>query len=373
MRLSYVMISLFLFPLVFAQTAEPPTWEVGDEWAWGSTWDIDNFLRNLANQVPQLALTEASGEFSCYSVQRVAALRGGEYVTSVRVGMELRDFKVTGSYKSPEHGLEPLANVSLSASGWLKANGEFTYTQQLALHTLSLSGNGELEAALTAPGFSSSFEFWNFDLGLSATYDPPADIFNFPIQVEEEWEYSGAYSGRGRVSCEVKMRIEMGDYENTWENSFSYEDTFSEELTVKYRCRGITQVQTGGKELQCFEIEVTSEGQKAPIFILLYSPEKKNFVGLEVNWLGLFFQFEPFSEHVKEAAEQTPVGPLVEEMDMEGVLRSTEETVQFYSVSPSEAEERIEGMGGREGLPIELEIIPPLAIAIVIIATRLRK
>lgn len=331
------------------QEAELPTWNVGLTWAMGKP-DFD-----LSFTYTSMGMTlDATGSGSYYVIYKVGAIEGQEYRVDVTGGLEMiMDIDISGSV-----GGEPVSG-SMHMTMAAKVDGTIYYTRdELAVvranETLDLDigFSGSITAAGQTQSFSGSMDV-SGNIGI--TFDPPLDIFDFPITVGESWTAESVATVTGSMSGTMRM--------DSVEQSISQPLAETVNVSLSISCPGTVDIPLAST---CYKIVVSGTGmaQASPFMpanVLYYSPDRGFIVAAEL----------PFGEALSGASFGSE-----ENIPFVGGIAGGEETITLSSVTEQEARDAIAEMGAK-GIDIVLigaiVAIVIVAIAAVLVVVRQRR
>jgi hypothetical protein len=367
--LPVLALLLALSGSAFAEVAECPNWQAGDEWAWGGSYDLKETLSSLLQQLETSGVIgnwKCGGKLEGYSVMRVEAIEGEHYRTSLKSGVELRDFKISATAQE--------ASAEISGYGVAKADGTLYYTvQELAFENAEITITGNFSFSMKGPGLEMKFKARDFQLNLSLTTDKPTDFFCFPIEVGENWSFRGSehasYSLHGWVEGEVKML----NYENSFSQEIREGDTTDMVVEGWCECTRLVEIEVDGGRDRCFEIKIHAGSSE--IFPLTltgyYSPAKKNWVAFTLDAADLL---STLGSALGSAGEEVPAQLSGSFGELEEALQSVHggSTLPVSSLSPREALTRIESMGEGIQIPWVLVGVPIIAIVCALLVKKFR-
>lgn len=330
-----------------SQQAELPIWNVGDTWAMGDPdFDIE-FTMDIEG-----ISFDVSGSGSCYSIYEVVGAEGQEYGVDMAVGIKMdMVMDISGSVVG-----EPVSG-SMNIEMVMKMDGTFYYTKdELALAggdlmmDLDIEESGSVKGGGQTQDFSMSMDTMS-DMNL--TYNPPFDLFDFPIAVGENWTAESTVTITGSISGKVEA---MGE-----KQSFSdqpIEETVN--MSASISCPGTVDIPLAST---CYELVMsgTGLGQTGPLTGLAgkqyYSPDRGFIVAAESS--------------LSEAMSSAALGSEMDLPYLEDIGLGGEETINLNPVTEQEARDAIAGMSlGDEGISIAL-IAAIVAIVIIAIVAAL--
>lgn len=226
--------------------ADVPAWDVGDGWWFGNIVDLSDakYQDQIAEGMAELesmgmdASVDVSGGVGVYFGVEVVSdstdYNGYNcYDVSVdgAVGIDLGiDLSVSGSMNEGGYSMDMdiKGNGFLTAEGVLNGNMYFT-TDTLALAGISLTLTAEAAGQLTVDGYvnalgqnidvnmDASLEMTGVEVEFIMDFEPPLDIFQFPIWEGKEWyvpawdtDVSGELNAQGTVSYSATGNV-MGE------------------------------------------------------------------------------------------------------------------------------------------------------------------
>jgi len=349
-------------PVGTAQQAELPTWEVGDTWAMGaSDLDLAPLLQyieeNLRQTYAAMGVTDfsisGSGKLDIYEINKVVEVQAERYKVSVSMGLEmdmLLDLALTLGAESGS------GHIDLSVV--MKADGFLYYTKdKLAAAEQELSGTMEINMPMRIQAAGQTIDTtmnMNTNFEMHLVYDPPLDIFNFPITVGENW------TAQSNVEITGTMNITMSAAGGEQSLSIPLDNTF--QLSLPFRCSTTTDVTLeDGSTSTSYKIDYSLEGvEYIPPMLkgaFYYSPDRKFVVKEDISMLpGI-------------AGE---IGTMAL-----GGLEGRASFGSMAAVTEQEARDAIAGMGPKEGISIVLigaiVAIVIVAIAAVLVVVRRRR
>jgi hypothetical protein len=243
--------------------AEAPEWNEGDEWSMGYETDLGEMITSLLGELEESEAEfdsidhDIEGKVGYYMVFKIAEATGTQYTMDITTGGgvdidgnakitmdmpkegEYRYDSDDWDYEPPMESMEISIDLVLGLS--MKVDGIAHFTKDgLKLQDLelvaTLEGNVDLEVA-NFPEMDYDYnyetdeeimtvEYNDYDLSGSADikltlnmdFDPPMDIFNFPMEENEEWRsesnvtISGAYEGSADVAgIPEEIMMEMAE------------------------------------------------------------------------------------------------------------------------------------------------------------------
>jgi hypothetical protein len=364
-----VGLLLSLTGSVFAQVAERPTWQVGDEWAWGESYDLGEILSPLLRQLKNRGVIgewKCGGKLEGYAVSRVEAVEAEHYLVSAKGGMELKDFKISLTAPEPAG-----ASIDLSGRGVAKADGAFYFTtQKLAYENGEMAITGNFSLSFQGPGIEIGFKLKDLRCTFSVVYHEPLDVFNFPIEVGENWSFRGS----GHMSLSVRGwaegRISMLNYENSFSEEIKLDEENDEFVEGFCECTRTVEMDVYGQRETCFEVKIHFGGTLPLAFTAYYSPARKNWVAFALEWTDLLSTIESAMGTAETRAPSQLSGSFGELEEALQSLGGVGGTLTMTSISPGEALRRIESMGKETQVPWVLLGIPIVIIVCVLLVKK---
>lgn len=356
------LLLLVMTPVGTAQQAELPTWEVGDTWAMGaSDLDLAPLLQyveeNLRQTYAAMGVTDfsisGSGKLDIYEIYEVVEVQAERYKVSVSMGLEMDmslDLALTMGTES--------GSGHLGLSTFMKADGFLYFTKdKLAAAEEDVSGTMEINMPIQMQAAGQTIDMTmkinaNFEMRL--VYDPPLDIFNFPITVGENWTTQSNVEITGTMDITVSTA--------GVEQSLSIPLDNTTQLSLPFRCSTTTDVTLeDGSTSTSYKIEYSMEGVGYTTLPLkgafYYSPDRKFIVGSDLSMLP-------------------GVAGEIGTMALGG-LEGRASLGSMAAVTEQEARDAIAGMGPKEGISIVLigaiVAIVIVAIAAVLVVVRRRR
>ncbi len=363
-----LFLLLTLAGSAFAQVAECPNWQAGDEWAWGGSYDLKETLSSLLQQLETSGIIgnpKCEGKLEGYGVMRVEAVEGEHYRTSLKSGVEL-DFKISATSQG--------VPAEISGYGVEKVDGIlFFTTQQLAFENAEMTAVGNFSFSVKGPGLEAKLKAKDFQLNLSLTTDEPLDLFCFPIEVGENWSFLSGVHASFSLHGWVEGKVSMLGYENSFSQEIREEYTTGMVVEGWCECTRLVEMEVDGGRDHCLEIKI--HPRSSEIFPLTltgyYSPAKKNWVAFALNTADLL---STLGSALGSAEGRVPAqlsgsfGELEEALQSVGVGT----TLPISSLSPREALKRIEAMGRGIQIPWALVGVPIIAIVCALLVKKFR-
>jgi len=372
----YFLPALAFFVLVgnaFALVAECPTWQVGDEWAWGERYDLKEMVAPIFQE---LAKAGSIKDWSCdgkaegYTVMRVDAVEEGGYRASVRGALEL---KLKLSVSLPEAlGLwTPWLEASMH--GMIRMDGTLLQTTQLALKEQQIALTGDFSFTVEGAGTKVTLSVKDFTFLVSIRADEPLDVFNFPIEVGESWTFGSHLHETVSLRWPIEVSLRFFEYENSFSEEIREEYSADEVYEGWGTCTRVVEMEVDGIKDNCFEIKVGPKipGSEAFPILLYYSPRRKNVVAFSLDWTDILSSFQPALEKIETETPEMPLAfseylqvlsETLQSMEVEGTLVIT-------SLSPQEAYRRMEAMGRAE-IPWVLLGVPIVIVVCVLLVRK---
>ena len=281
-----------------------------------------------------------SGSGSYYVIYKVVGTEGQEYRVELTGGMEMiLDVDIGGSY------MGETVSGSMHMTMVAKMNGNCYFTKNEIAQTRA-DAKVDLDMEVSGKVAGQSFEgSMDITADMHITYNPPLDLFDFPIEVGESWNavsnvtVTGSMSGTMDIPGLGKQSI-----------SKSLDQTVYVSLSVS--CPTTVDIPLAST---CYKIVVGGMGMEQaslfmPAYVLYYSPDRGFIVASEVD-LG-----EAMRGAMLKSGEE--MGAFA------GGITGITGTIKLNSVTEQEARDAIARMGAK-GIPIIL--IAGIA-AIVIVA-----
>lgn len=271
---------------------QKPTWKVGDSWSMGETIDLSDMGEDMKKSFEwmdaKINRFEYKGEIGVYQSAKVikdnAEITIGsttykcyevsfeQYVgmaMSIYIDLEIEmpdysdyeddDWDDDEYYttRASTSALDSYSSMKMrqKAYVWLKADltGSIYYTvDELAvakgMFEMKMDGNMDMDITASMEGegtisMDMKYDFDNIYAKYDVVYDPPLDIFNFPIEPDESWSASSKmtqtlHEMTGKLS--YSMSMVSPDYPSTsmddeidFSNEISTPDTYGP-VTVRY-------------------------------------------------------------------------------------------------------------------------------------------
>ncbi len=328
-----------------AQQAELPTWDVGLTWAMGKP-DID-----LTFTYTTMGMTlDATGSGSYYVIYKVGAIEGQEYRVDVAGGLDMiMDIDISGVSAGEQ------VSGSLHMTMTAKVDGTIYYTRdELAVTRAeeTFDIGMEFSGSVTGGGQTGSVSgSMDASGNMSITFNPPLDIFDFPITVGESWTAESVATVTGSMSGSMSLTIVADGEEQSSSEPISESLDQTVNVSLSVSCPSTVDIPLAST---CYKIVVSGTGmaQASPFMpadVLYYSPDKGFIVGAEL----------PFGEAMSGASLGSE-----EDIPFFGGMMGGEEAIALSSVTEQEARDAIAGMGAKGIDPVLIGAI----VAIVIVA-----
>jgi len=323
-----------------SQPAELPTWDIGDTWAMGTS-DIDLTFAMTSEGIT--FDTTVSGSY--YVVYEVVGIEEQEYMVDATGGIEITmDMDISGQ-----------ASGSMQMEMVTKMDGTLYYTKdELAVNRADVAMGLEIEfsGSFMAEGQTGSLDgSLDASSDMSITYNPPFDLFDFPITVGESWTTESVATVTGSVSGSVSIKVKAAGEDYSISEPISEPIYETVDMSLSVSCPGTVDIPLAST---CYKLVVSGTGlaQASPFMpaeTLYYSPDRGFIIASEAS----------FSEALSGAS----LG-LEESIPYLGDITWGEEAITSSSVTEQEAQDALAGMGAKG---IDLVLIGAI-VAIVIVA-----
>ena len=212
--------------------ANAPTWSEGKTWAMGGKLDIGKLVQPSLDEAKDMGSAaggkvdvKLDGEVGFYEIYKVSQAGSAEYVMNIHHGGGIH---VSGSYDINIPATEYSDEMNMKGSGYFDwvfdIKGDVTYEKDtLAIKEINVKATTEVKAHYKGnyPEYDFNYETMettttmkdvditiegDATISVTVTFDPPLDIFDFPIEVGESWDvYSTAtYSGNVKAHFDAK-------------------------------------------------------------------------------------------------------------------------------------------------------------------------
>ncbi len=208
--LASICAGLLLLAMAQAGTSQAtvPTWQVGDTWAMGAD-DLDltpllqNVVESLEQEYTDMGVSldaNLTGTLSVYEIFKVVEVQATQYKVSISMGVEMN---ISGTMSITQDGQTQSGSFNFTLVG--KADG-FAYFNKdtLALVKEELSGDIDFTMSVQALGQTMDITM-DVTFQTTITFNPPLDIFNFPINVGDSWTAESTATLTGTMSGTVSM------------------------------------------------------------------------------------------------------------------------------------------------------------------------
>jgi hypothetical protein len=199
-------------PVAAPQQAEVPNWNIGDTWAMGAR-DIDltpiftAVIENMQQYLPSINYT-MTGKMGFYMIYKVVEVDAQQYRVSVTENAEMTmTVDVSGSLG------EQQVSASMDMTMIAKIHGTLYFTRDdlkltqvdmtIENMNMTFSGNGT-GADSVVQNLNGSFDISG---NMSATFDPPLNLFDFPISVGDSWTINSTATVTGELTGKMNMSV----------------------------------------------------------------------------------------------------------------------------------------------------------------------
>lgn len=279
-------VCAFLLVLGVSQTtasqAEVPTWNVGDTWSMGvDDIDLTPVFTTLMENIQGIDYT-ITGNLGYYIVYEIVAEDIQQYTMSVLEGAEMT-MSLSGSYGGQQ------MFASGNATMVVKMDGTIYYTKDALAITqvdvtinmdVEFSGTGGDLSGLGAQTVSGSLKLsGNF----SATFNPPLDIFDFPISIGDNWTINSTATITGSLSGTLSMS-------GLGEQSLSTPLDTTLPISILATCPNTQNITLpDGSVSTAYKIVLSGTGigganPLIPASVIYYSPEQRFIVAQELSF-----------------------------------------------------------------------------------------
>ena len=327
---SFIILALFcsvMLPLSAGGDVDVPTWNEGDSWAMQHESSIDTLfapgLQEIEDDLIEEILDEEefemedfdmdiSGDFKITVIQEVSEVGEENYVLDIEITVEASSslsFEVT--MDMPEEGEEPeevelrTITMSGSVSFQMEITGETVLTKSdLAMvsaqydQDMIVTGNIQVNNVPDLEKMDEDIiEYTDYNIGIEVTmeteldmsYDPPLDMFNFPIE-EGSWGVSSTVTTTGKSTRTMDLTGLPANLREEMEEDMGEELPITEveeideqeDIDQEVICTGTeTLVLPNGETVEVYVLELETTGgsnQEDPQFVMFYSPEHGNII-----------------------------------------------------------------------------------------------
>jgi|GEM_PF-5326122 len=264
MKKTTALLSILLVGTIFLGTipsnssaqANVPQWTEGKTWAMGGKMDLGQQFNPILDALKQEAHAggvsfdaDIDGETGLYEVYKVTDVSATEYNLHAHIGAGLH---VSGSYSAS--GDMDGEKISISGKGYfdwsLDIQGDAKVEKEsLAIKEINVKATMEVKAHYkgTYPEekydpntYEGKVETKSLDVSIDGsitveykiTYDPPLDVFDFPIEVGETWYVDSTATMSGKVSGSLDIKGLPPEMEKELENEFNITLPYSGETTL---------------------------------------------------------------------------------------------------------------------------------------------
>lgn len=239
-KMTVLVVTLCLTALLgtTAGSVDVPEWEVGQSWAMGLDMDMSELYDDMWDMLCQDGSCNVSydGEMSYYQKIEVVEKTEDEYVLSFDARgiydlthvMEMESMMmVEGTYSIYDHDI-PMEMKKSTTDMEMDMNMNISAEFRLEKDTLAvISANFDLNMVSYQRSYFSNMidmdQYWGgetmtisykdynmsmhmeVNMSLEASFDPPLDIFNFPLSVGNQWEVESSMTLSGKVSTSMDI------------------------------------------------------------------------------------------------------------------------------------------------------------------------
>lgn len=358
-------VCAFLLMLVVSQTAvsqaEAPTWNVGDTWGMGAR-DIDltpifaALIENMGGYMQGIDYT-VTGNLSYYLIYEVVAEDAQQYTMSTTEGAEMiMTMSMNGSYGGQQ------ISASGNATMTVKMDGTIYYTKDtLAVTQVDATINMDVTLSVTGAGLDglgtqTVSRSLKLSGNLSAVFDPPLNLFDFPISVGDSWTINSTATVTGNLSGTMSMP-------GFGEQSLDTPMDATLPISISATCPG-TQNFTlpDGSVTAAYKIVLSGTGMGGanplmPASVIYYSPEQRFIIAQDLSF--------------EDAINGMTAGKKEDYSSLTFGVAELESGQTLFTMNPMTKEEATNAMAGLGAGGIDLVllgVILAVIIAIVVIA-----
>ncbi|MCE5296940.1 MAG: hypothetical protein LLG16_07545 [Euryarchaeota archaeon] len=421
-----VLLLVSIAPFSAAEEAGAPTWEVGDQWAYGDKVYLEPAVSEMIDELE--AILEESGQATleniyingsveAYVFCHVAEVTADEYVLRIYVAS---GFEAVANIRAvapvPEAGTYdvweaiPMDNKTISVSADIEfmifedamltldkdtfAIKSVTSTTDIDLD-MSFSATNLYETELEGSTKVVTAMNYNIDVELSAavniavSFDPYLDIFDFPIEEDEVWTVASMMTVTGNITGtfdanglpegtveelvdpevgNVQLPLDLSTFLGTLggiEIDNGALTSVTEEISFDMRCNSIDEVHDDmfGDITVC-ELWIVEDDDE-PGAIFYYSPDVSMFAYAELS------SELADSEVLPDLGSISPIDFIPQENLKVSAMEPTEAAQGIYDVSGVVVSEGVvtdgdgDGDGGNTTTLIVIGAVAALAIIVV--------
>jgi hypothetical protein len=267
--------------------AEVPTWSIGDSWAWGVTdLDVSQLFTEALKDMMELTVPDISvtGTVTVSSSDVFTVV--GETATQYRVSWDSSvnvpaDISFSGTMMGEPFSGSVIMNVNATGDGTM-------YFQKDDLSVTSVSGTLDMDMTGTVETLGMTMDM-AMDLTMTYTisYDPPLDLFDFPISVGESWTIDTTATIDGNITGTITAPMA-----GTQTTSEPISDSVT--LSISASCTGTKSVTLpDGTTTSAYVISLSYDWGElvgdlpsipfAPGAEIYYSPDRGYIVGQKIS------------------------------------------------------------------------------------------
>jgi hypothetical protein len=351
----------FLLLLAVSQVAAPqqgaPTWNVGDTWAMGAR-DIDltpiftAIIENMQQLMPGINYTTI-GKMSFYMIYKVVEADAQQYKVSVTENAEMTmTINISGSFSGQQ------VSGSMDMTMIAKVHGTLYFTKDdikltrvdvtIENMNMTLSGSGA-GASLGVENFSGLLDMSG---NMSATFDPPSNLFDFPISVGDSWAINSTATLTGEITGKFNTPL-IG------EQSISIPLNAVMPISLSASCPGTKNFTLpDGSTTNAYEIvysgtAIAGANPFIPASIIYYSPDSEFIVSQEVSF--------------GDAMSSITVGTQNRYSSLTLGATSIENRQPLFAMNPMTEQEAISGASGVGASGLDMVVIAIVVTVVVVV------
>jgi hypothetical protein len=347
---------------VVPQQVEVPTWNVGDTWAVGAE-DVDMtpiftaITENMQQLMPGISYTMTGKLDFIYLVYKVVGEDVQEYTVSVT-----ENIKMTATIDMSGSVGEQQMSGSMNMVIILKTYGTLYFKKDdLALTRadttienmhMTLTGSGFSMGGLGIENINGSADMWG---NASTTFEPPLDLFDFPISVGDNWTINSTVAMTGEAT-EIFSMPPMG------EQSMDIPLNVVAPISVSASCPSTKDFTLpDGSTTTAYKIVCTGTGTMganmfSPGSVVYYSPDSGFIIAEELSFGDAMGSMS--------IGTRSPYSPFMPDAS------SIENTGALFALNPMTEQEVVLGASGARTGGTDMTVIAVfVAVVVVVIAT----
>jgi hypothetical protein len=166
---------------------------------------LNAIMENVKSQIPgaQDITYSASGSMAFYVIYRVENVSTEQYTVSLTENGHIdMSFDMSATYQGQQGSIHAEMTMTMNVHGFLYFTKDDLKLAkiEMTIENMSMVLTGEIKAGDNSQLLDSSFEASG---DLSMTFDPPLNMFDFPISVGDNWNISSTATMSGSLATKI--------------------------------------------------------------------------------------------------------------------------------------------------------------------------